>query len=189
MTAPARNGADAVRAASRRPIAPAEVPHLEALGAHLSERRRAAGLSRAALARAAGLSPPTVGRLEVGTRRTRATALARLARALAGPEEAPALAAELVALAGPALAPESGFAERVERRRERRARRTRRRAEATRSRADERARAERAAERTAAVRDLRRAGFRKPDELRLALELLEAAGMLRPQGGCVREPT
>lgn len=160
MTGPVCNRPDAARAAARRPIGPAEVPHLEALGRRLSELRRAAGLSRAALARAAELSSPTVGRLEAGTRRTRASTLARLAGALAGPDEAPALVAELAALAGPALAPESDFAERVDRRRARRARRAEREAEAEEAR-QERADAALAAEarRRAAAsdRDLLRA--------------------------------
>lgn len=112
------------RARSRRPIEPDEIPHLEALGRRLLELREGAGLSRAALAFVSELSNSHLGSLERATRRTRASTLERIASALTEDgEEGEALRAELVSLAGPALAPESEYAERVESRRRRRHRR------------------------------------------------------------------
>jgi transcriptional regulator with XRE-family HTH domain len=102
----------------RCPIEPMETPYLLALGSRLRELRRDRGLTQAQLANAADLSRRHVERLEAGNRRTRESTLARIAAALGDPS----LENELVALAGPALAAESAFAERVARRRARRAR-------------------------------------------------------------------
>ncbi len=102
----------------RRPIEAHEVVYLHACGARLAELRRDAGLSQRKLATAAELAPSTVERVEAGTRRTRRSTLDRIAGALNRPEAA----AELADLAGPALAPESPYAERIARRRERRKR-------------------------------------------------------------------
>lgn len=125
------------RARSRRPVEPVEVPHLEALGRRLREARAATGLTQAAIGSAAELSRNHLSSLERGVRRTRASTLERLASALTEDGEAAAgLYRELVALAGPALAPESDYADRVERRRRRRSRQAVLR-EAWRARAEE----------------------------------------------------
>ena len=133
----------------RRPIQPAETPYLSALGNRLRELRRDRGLTQAQLAVAADLSRRHVERLEAGTRRTRRSTLSRIAEALGGPS----LENELVTLAGPALAQESDFAERVARRR---ARRVRKQAQA-------RAKRERQAETLQALEALKRfARFGRP---------------------------
>jgi transcriptional regulator with XRE-family HTH domain len=113
------------RAECRRPIADTEVPFLEALGRRLVELRRAAGFTRWDLAQRSKVSESTVARIERGTRRTRRSTLERIAGALGMPERC----GEFAALAGPALAPESVYADRVTRRRERRWRRARHQAE------------------------------------------------------------
>jgi hypothetical protein len=64
-----------------------------------------------------------MSRIERGLRRTRASTLDRIACALGEP----ALGGELARLAGPALAPESEYAERITRRRVRRHTQARRR--------------------------------------------------------------
>jgi transcriptional regulator with XRE-family HTH domain len=86
------------------------------------------------LAKAAQLSTSTIQRIEAGTRRTRRSTLHRIAEALGDPK----LASVLADLAGPALAPESPYAERIARRRERRHRRREAKARWRRSRANER---------------------------------------------------
>lgn len=118
-----------LRRQAQRPIRPEEIPHLEGLGSRLRGLRRAVGFSQAELARRAELSPWMVRALERGARRTRRSTLERVAQALASapqpPAPAPDVAGELVALAGPALAPESPYRARVERRRARRRRKGR----------------------------------------------------------------
>jgi transcriptional regulator with XRE-family HTH domain len=99
------------RARSRRPIEAAEITHLEALGACLAAVRRDRGVTQAVLAEAAELSTSGIRRIEAGTRRTRRSTLDGIAAALDEPE----LADELARLAGPALAPESPYAERIAR--------------------------------------------------------------------------
>jgi transcriptional regulator with XRE-family HTH domain len=106
----------------RRPIRPEEIPDLLRLARLLSETRRAAGLTRSQVARAASLSVRHVQRLEDGGRRTRTSTLERLALAL-DPDKADLLLRSLIHAAGQALAPESLHAERVARRRARRDRR------------------------------------------------------------------
>jgi transcriptional regulator with XRE-family HTH domain len=103
----------------RRPLQPEETPYLIAVANRLREVRRSRGLTQAELAVAAELSRRHVERLEAGNRRTRRSTLSRIAEALGDPS----LEDELVGLAGPALAPESEYAERVVRRRQRRLRR------------------------------------------------------------------
>lgn len=115
---------DRERAGSRRPISPAELPHLEALGVRLVELRHEAGLSRRVVAERAQVARSTIERIEAGTRRTRRSTLERIAGALGRLDAA----RELAALAGPALAAESDHAGRVARRRGRRARQARDRA-------------------------------------------------------------
>lgn len=100
-----------------------------------------AGLSQVRLATAAELASSTIERIESGARRTRRSTLERITAAL----ERPKVAAELAAFAGPALAPESEYAERIVRRRERRGRPNRNRAaHAAHVEARERERVERA---------------------------------------------
>lgn len=113
---------DAERARCRRPIAPEEVAGLQALGDELRRLRwNVARLYRPRLAVRAEVSVRQLEQIEQAIRRTRRSTLARIAGALVGlrddigsPEE---LAERLAALAGPSLAPESKFPERVEKRR------------------------------------------------------------------------
>lgn len=109
------------RSWSRRPIDADEVPHLEALGHRLRSLRLAAGLTQEQLAAAAEMTRSGLGKLERGERRTRRSTIDRLAAVL-NPEDTASTTTELVELAGHALAPESEYAERVARRRHRRAR-------------------------------------------------------------------
>lgn len=105
----------------RRPLRAVEVPHLQRLGRYLSGLRRAAGLTQPELALAAGLSRVQVARIETGVRRTRRSTLHRVAAVLVVdcPGSAPvdSLVEDMVSMAGPALAEESAYAERVTRRR------------------------------------------------------------------------
>jgi transcriptional regulator with XRE-family HTH domain len=93
----------------------------------LRHRRETAGLTQPAVARAAQISVRHLRRLEYGRCRTRRSTLARLAAALTSTVSHPdspdvqGLYLELVEVAGVALAAESAFADRVARRRERRA--------------------------------------------------------------------
>jgi transcriptional regulator with XRE-family HTH domain len=92
-----------------------------ALGSALRTVRRDRKVSQRTLAGAAQISERHLQRLERGERLTRASTLDRLARALE-PDEAAAkvLLGQFLALAGPTLADETAYAERVERRRARR---------------------------------------------------------------------
>ncbi len=105
----------------RRPLRAHERAHLERLGRLLSTTRRAVGLTQESLALTAGLSRTHVDRLEHGTRRTRRSTLTRIAAVFVhevprlGPVDR--LVDDLVSTAGPALAEESVYAERVTRRR------------------------------------------------------------------------
>lgn len=114
---------------TRRPITDHERIYLEALGREVMRLRRQAGLSRAELADAAGFGESSVARIERGTRRTTAVRLERMAAVLAPPfpgESVNRIAARLVEMAGPALAPPaSAKALRAERHKERRQRRQR----------------------------------------------------------------
>jgi transcriptional regulator with XRE-family HTH domain len=106
---------------SRKPLLAREIPHVQRLGALLSTTRRALGLTQAEVAREAGMHWTSLQRLELGTRRTRRSTLRRLAAAFVAhaPKLGPvdALTDQFVAAAGPALAEESVYAERVARRR------------------------------------------------------------------------
>ena len=112
-----------------------EIPRLEAFGARLRQACTQAGATQTRLAWLAELTPGHLSRLERGQRRPRASTIARLADALtlaATEHQAPRVDAEVLALelvdpAGPALAPESVYSERITRRRHRRQRRRRRR--------------------------------------------------------------
>jgi hypothetical protein len=77
----------------------------------------------------AGVKACTIYSIEGGRHRTRASTIRRLVHVLVDADPAigdvDQLTAELVALAGPALAAESQYAERIERRRDRRVRRMR----------------------------------------------------------------
>lgn len=112
------------RASSRAPLTDSEAFFAEVLGRQLRSYREDAGLTRRELAAAAMLSAGQLGRIEWGTRRTRRSTLTRIAWALHGSDADPsaleAFVDELVGIAGPALAAESEYAERVGRRRERR---------------------------------------------------------------------
>jgi transcriptional regulator with XRE-family HTH domain len=105
----------------RRPLRVHERAHVERLGRLLATTRRAVGLTQEQVALRAGLSRTHLDRLERGLRRTRRSTLARIAVVLVheeprlGPVER--LVDDLVAEAGPALAEESAYAERVARRR------------------------------------------------------------------------
>lgn len=122
--APATVAGQRTRAQSRRPITHDELPHLLRLGRVVARLRHAAALSQTELAWGAGRSRRMVAHVELGTRRTRAGTLREIAAALV--EVLPTLgdieelAAQLVELAGPALAPETRYPERVERRWDRR---------------------------------------------------------------------
>lgn len=123
---------DAERARCRRPIRPDEVPGLEALGAELRRLRRdVARVARPKLSARAQMSVRQIEQIERAIRRTRRSTLDRIAASLVDlapnlgdPEE---LAERLAGLAGPGLAPESGYRERVEKRRKARRHRTKRR--------------------------------------------------------------
>lgn len=112
------------RSNRRRPIEDGEVPFLEAFGHTLRSLRNQAGLSQRDLAWLASISARHLLSLEHGLSRTRRSTVERIAGALAseGAGDAEVLTAHLVALAGPALAPESEYAERVAKRRESRSR-------------------------------------------------------------------
>ncbi len=115
----------------RRPITFEERPHLVALGHRLAEARKRAGLQQTKVAAAAGITASTLWRIEHAYRRTRVTTLGRLSAAIADVDptaDRERLLAELVTAAGPALASESDYPERVARRRERRGRKVTNRA-------------------------------------------------------------
>ena len=109
----------------RRPIGDHEVLYLRAFGIALRQDRQRAGLTQAALGRGAALGERHIRDLEYGRRRPRRSTLHRLANALVTadrtsgpfPDE---VVARWVALAGLALAEESGYSQRVDRRRRRR---------------------------------------------------------------------
>jgi transcriptional regulator with XRE-family HTH domain len=105
----------------RRPIRDDERPYLLAMGAALRAARVDAGLPVSQLSERCGVDRWHLDDLERGRRRTRASTLERICGALtAGDSERDQLHAQLVALAGPGLAPESQYADRIARRRLRR---------------------------------------------------------------------
>jgi transcriptional regulator with XRE-family HTH domain len=103
------------------PVTVDEHPRLMVLGRRLKVAREDAGWTRAQLADATGLNRKTIWRIEVGARRTRVRTLALMAQLIVdSPEE---LVRELIELGGSAIAPESPYVDRIERRRLRRVRR------------------------------------------------------------------
>jgi hypothetical protein len=108
---------------------PKERLRLVALGTRLRELRDQAGVGRDIVAVWSGIRPGTLYRIEAGAYRTRASTLRRLVRVLveADPSigDADQLTADLIGLAGPALAAESPYLASIERRRDRRVRRMR----------------------------------------------------------------
>jgi transcriptional regulator with XRE-family HTH domain len=118
-----------IRRGSRRPIEAWEEPHLERLGQLLRQQRNAASLTQRELGNASELSLGMICQIEFGDRRTRYSTLARIAKALAlvhpAIKDPKKIHESLVEAAGPALATESRFRDRVDRRRRRRANRGR----------------------------------------------------------------
>jgi len=105
----------------RRPITEAERPHLAALGEHVRALRTEAGIHQHQAAALASLTAGHVSAIERGRRRTRRSTLARIVAALVPDEDRHEIVLdELVEVAGPALAAESDYLERVARRRARR---------------------------------------------------------------------
>lgn len=109
----------------RRPIEDHEVDYLLDLGAEIRTLREEAGLSRRELAWGAFVHESTIARIERGERRTRRSRLEDIVRVFAqkygyDDDTAAALVEYLVEVAGPALAPESEYAQRIVRRRIRR---------------------------------------------------------------------
>ncbi len=107
----------------RRPILDWERPLLTRLGVRVRTLRQAAGMTQARLAASAGIAERSLRRIEYGERRTRRSTLRRLAQSIAEQHDgqhARELLADLLEAVGPALAPESSYAERIEARRVRR---------------------------------------------------------------------
>lgn len=107
----------------RCPITEEERPYAEALGRMLRSLRDEAAMTQSQLGALATLQSSSVSAIERGRRRTRRSTLERLVAVLLPEQRREAIIDELVEVAGPALAPESDWAERVARRRERRERR------------------------------------------------------------------
>jgi transcriptional regulator with XRE-family HTH domain len=108
----------------RRPIEVWEREHLARLGTTLKAARLQGGLTVQELAHRADLSARHLHRLERGERRTRSSTLHRLAHVLS-PGDSDRLVEDWLAIVGMAVAPESRFAARVVRRRQRRIKRKR----------------------------------------------------------------
>lgn len=95
------------RAAALRPLSREEVAPLERLAARVSQLRSLSGLSRAVLARRAGMSVSGLQHIERATRRPRASTLSRIACALTSDSAtAGRILTDLIALAEDALADE-----------------------------------------------------------------------------------
>lgn len=108
-------------AEGRRPVEEWEREHLLNLSGVITAARLNAGKSLSDIAIAAGLDYSHLRRVIAGDRRTRASTLARVAACLTNSdEEARHLHEQLVHAAGPVLAPESTYEDRVARRRARR---------------------------------------------------------------------
>ncbi len=107
---------------TRRPITTDEQPGLDTLGRLLREYRTSAHLTRADLAQLVGVHPSTIERIERATRRTRRSTLEAIALALAEVIGQPtsAISSPLLTVGAPVLAPESEYADRIARRRQRR---------------------------------------------------------------------
>jgi transcriptional regulator with XRE-family HTH domain len=113
------------RAGSVNPLTDAEVPYAEALGKYLKALREETGLGTRVIAIRAGIVYETWHRIEEATRHTRHSTLERIANELgeALGRDAKPIYDEMERLAGPCLAPESLYRERVENRRVTRLRR------------------------------------------------------------------
>jgi transcriptional regulator with XRE-family HTH domain len=104
----------------RRPLSATEYEAALQLGQTLRQVREHLGLPRTFLARQAQINEKHLWDLEHGYRRTRPSTLRRLADGLCAwvdDVDPVLLTAELVALAGPAIAAESQYRDRVDRRR------------------------------------------------------------------------
>jgi hypothetical protein len=114
------------RAGSRRPIQDWEVEYLEQLGRELRRLREHTTLSIVDYAWECEISVPHVRRLELGLRRTRPSTLRRIATVIEAecPDEGTAdeILARLLRLGGGAIAEESQYEARLDRRRARRRR-------------------------------------------------------------------
>lgn len=113
------------RAYSRVPLREEEIPFVEALGREVRALRIAHGVRLVDLARLALLDKDSLYRIEHGLRRTRRSTLERIVSSLADvvpDEEVDVLGtvSHLVEVAGPALAAESQWQERMLRRARRR---------------------------------------------------------------------
>lgn len=113
---------DKARAKCRRPIEPWEVPYLVAVGKRLQEMIKQARYRQTDLALASKISRSQLYNYRTGRNRPRSSTLLRIVTALAERLDADAsdLHHELVELAGPALAPETAYPDRVNGRREKR---------------------------------------------------------------------
>ena len=109
-------------ARARKPVEPWEQPYLRAMGAQLKLYRRASRMTWRDLRAAAGISDRAIRYYEAGQRRPRPSTLLRIARAMAANTPAlgdpEAIMAQLLELAGPAVAPESTLVDRIEKRRD-----------------------------------------------------------------------
>lgn len=109
-----------------RPIEPEEVPFLLRLGAAVVTLRSNAGIMQKDVAWAAQIQASTLCLIEKGRRRTRRSTLTRIVESIAMVDDSldvDATVDDLVALAGPALAPPSRGELRAEKRRGRRSKR------------------------------------------------------------------
>jgi len=93
-----------------------------AMGNALRALRNAAGLSRPAVARVAQCHPHSLARIERADRRTRRSTLERIVAAIVPEDRVAETVDRLVEIVGPALAMESPWAHRIDRRRRRRVR-------------------------------------------------------------------
>jgi transcriptional regulator with XRE-family HTH domain len=122
---------DRARAQSRRPLTPDEIPHAEALRAVLRSLRIESGSSATDLAFYSEMARQHLHRIETGIRRTRASTLARLAESLAIRLHVSdfELTVRLIETAGIAIAPETDYLERVNKRRKERTAKNEKRAD------------------------------------------------------------
>jgi hypothetical protein len=108
-----------------RPLAEEERPYLRSLGEQLKDLHQSSGRTWFELANASLISKAHLENVAYGRKRTRRSTLARIVDALveANPQLGPAqeLLNRLCSIAGPALAPESDYQARVERKLARRA--------------------------------------------------------------------
>nr|WP_298717240.1 helix-turn-helix transcriptional regulator [uncultured Steroidobacter sp.] len=81
--------------------------YFKALGAHITQRRKACGMTQAELARAIGVSQQAVFAYELGERRTSVLILAKIAKVFGVPIE------EMIGLARPARVPKGRLSPRA----------------------------------------------------------------------------